>query len=138
MTPSYTERKPNAETQSANDVVVISPDGRNDSAIIHSDAIVRRPRLAANESTQYEVTSGRDMWLQVITSELRIGDEQLYAGDGASTETAGPVTIAASSEVDALLFDLSKAHSASGLQGISTSGLQCRNANISIHNHDTR
>ncbi|MFT4511617.1 MAG: redox-sensitive bicupin YhaK (pirin superfamily) [Planctomycetota bacterium] len=106
LTPSYTEWKPNAETKSANDVVVISPDGRNDSAVIHSDAIVRRLRLAAGKSIEHEVTSGRAMWLQVIAGELRVGDAQLQAGDGANTETAGPIVIEAGSEVEALLFDL--------------------------------
>ena len=106
LTPSYTEWQPNAETQSAKDVVVISPDGRNDSAVIHSDAIVRRLRLAAGDTIDHDVADGRAMWLQVITGDLEIGDETLQAGDGASTETAGAIAIKASTAVEALLFDL--------------------------------
>ncbi|MFT4844005.1 MAG: redox-sensitive bicupin YhaK (pirin superfamily) [Planctomycetota bacterium] len=106
LTPSYTEWQPNAATKSANDVVVISPDGRDDSAIIHSDAIVRRLRLAAGDSAAHEVANGRAMWLQVITGELRIGDEQLHPGDGASTEDSGMLAITANSAAEALLFDL--------------------------------
>tara|TARA_R110002072_G_scaffold109160_1_gene236250 strand:- start:10207 stop:10908 length:702 start_codon:yes stop_codon:yes gene_type:complete len=106
LTPSYTEWKPNAQTESASDVVVISPDGRDGSAVIHSDAIVRRLRLADGESVAHDVADGRAMWLQVISGDARIGDEQLGPGDGASTETAGKQTIRANGALEALLFDL--------------------------------
>ncbi len=106
LKPSYTEWKPTPATANAQDVVVISPDGRDGSAVIHQDAIVHRLRLRAGESAAHTVQPGRGMWLQLITGELRAGGDTLRAGDGASTEDAGPLTLTANQPVEALLFDL--------------------------------
>ena len=106
LTPSYTEWRPDETTRASSDVVVISPDGRDNSAIIHSDAIVRRLRLAAGEAVTQEVSRGRGLWLQVIHGDVQIGDVQLSAGDGASSEVAGSYRITADTTTEALLFDL--------------------------------
>jgi redox-sensitive bicupin YhaK (pirin superfamily) len=106
LQPSYTEWKPTPATANAQDVVVISPDGRDGSAVIHQDAIVHRLRLRAGESVAHTVQQGRGMWLQLITGELRAGGDTLRAGDGASTEDAGTLTLTANQPVEALLFDL--------------------------------
>jgi redox-sensitive bicupin YhaK (pirin superfamily) len=106
LKPSYTEWKPTPATANAQDVVVISPDGRDGSAVIHQDAIVHRLRLRAGESVAHTVQQGRGMWLQLITGEVRAGGDTLRAGDGASTEDAGPLTLTANQPVEALLFDL--------------------------------
>jgi len=106
LQPSYTEWKPTSAMANAQDVVVISPDGRDGSAVIHQDAIVHRLRLRAGESVAHTVQQGRGMWLQLITGELRAGGDTLRAGDGASTEDAGTLTLTANQPVEALLFDL--------------------------------
>ena len=106
LQPSYTEWKPTPATANAQDVVVISPDGRDGSAVIHQDAIVHRLRLAAGDSVAHTVQQGRGLWLQLITGELRAGGETLRAGDGVSTEDAGTLTLTANQPVEALLFDL--------------------------------
>ena len=106
LKPSYTEWKPSAASEGHNDVVVISPDGRDGSAVIHQDAIVRRLRLAANDALVHEVRPGRGTWIQLITGELQVGDATLQAGDGASTEDAGMLQVTAKTPVEALLFHL--------------------------------
>jgi len=106
LTPSYTEWQPSADSVDKNDVVVISPDGRDNSAVIHQDAIVRRLRLGAGEYITHEVRDGRAMWLQVIRGGVKVGDDVLAAGDGASTEDAGEYRVSADSPTEALLFDL--------------------------------
>jgi redox-sensitive bicupin YhaK (pirin superfamily) len=106
LQPSYTEWKPSAAQADAQDVVVISPDGRSGSAVIHQDAIVRRLRLPAGASTEHTVAAGRAMWVQLISGSLRVGDQVLAPGDGAHTEDSGSVTITAAASAEALLFDL--------------------------------
>jgi redox-sensitive bicupin YhaK (pirin superfamily) len=106
LKPSYTEWKPTPVQANAADVVVISPDGRDGSAVIQQDAIVRRLKLRAGESTAHTVAPGRAMWLQVATGALRVGDVALTQGDGVHTEDAGALTIAATADGQALLFDL--------------------------------
>ncbi len=106
LQPSYTEWKPTAAQRAAPDVVVISPDGRDGSAVIHQDAIVRRLRLPDGATTTHTIAPGRGLWLQLITGTLRAGSAELRAGDGASSETAGTVTVTAKEPAEALLFDL--------------------------------
>lgn len=106
LTPSYTEWQPSADSGNENDVVVISPDGRDNSAVIHQDAIVRRLRLDTGERITHEVANGRAMWLQVIRGDAKVGDAVLAAGDGANTEDPGTYEVIADSPTEALLFDL--------------------------------
>ena len=109
LPPSYTEWKPGADDATKHDVVVISPDGRDGSAVIHQDAIVRRLRLPEGASTEHTVTAGRGMWLQLISGSLQVGDNVLSPGDGVSTEDAGALAITAKAPAEALLFDLGPA-----------------------------
>jgi redox-sensitive bicupin YhaK (pirin superfamily) len=106
LRPGYTEWKPNAAQAAQTDVVVISPDGRDGSATIHQDAIVRRLRLPAGGVVKHAVAAGRGMWLQLISGEIDVGGERLQPGDGVSTEDTGELTLTAKEPVEALLFDL--------------------------------
>ncbi|MDX2111195.1 MAG: pirin family protein [Verrucomicrobiota bacterium] len=106
LVPSYTEWHPKAGTGDSAKVLVISPDGRDDSATIHQDAEVWRIRLEAGASTTHNLKAGRGLWLQVISGKLSLNNTPLEAGDGASTETAGDVVLVAGERVEALLFDL--------------------------------
>ena len=106
LTPSYTEWKPPPDAENDKDVVVISPDGRDGSAVIHQDAIVHRLRLAANDAVTHGVAPGRGAWIQLISGKLTIGDTELSPGDGVSTDDSGTLTITAADPVEALLFDL--------------------------------
>jgi quercetin 2,3-dioxygenase len=106
LTPSYTEWKPPPGAEGDKDVIVISPDGRNGSAVIHQDAIVHRLLLAADDEVSHEVSAGRGAWIQLVKGKLTIGDAEMLPGDGASTEDVGRITMHASEPVEALLLDL--------------------------------
>jgi hypothetical protein len=49
---------------------------------------------------------GRGAWLQVAEGVLYFNGVALRTGDGASTEAAGTLTLAATQQTEALLFDL--------------------------------
>lgn len=107
LTPSYTEWNPRPEQETSAKVLVISPNGREDSATIHQDAFVYRLRLAPGETVTHDLAPGRGLWLQLITGSLRIHNTQLQPGDALSTESAGEHSLSAENEfVEALLFDL--------------------------------
>jgi redox-sensitive bicupin YhaK (pirin superfamily) len=105
LTPSYTEWHPTATSEGLSKVLVISPDGRENSATIHQDADIYRVRLKAGEVLTHEAAPGRGIWLQVISGELEAGGEVLAAGDAASSEEGGAFEIRATRDVEALLFD---------------------------------
>jgi hypothetical protein len=106
LKPSYTEWHPKPEHDSAEKVLVISSDGREDSATIHQDADIYRVRLAAGKSTTHEVIAGRGAWLQLIKGTVTVNGATLNPGDAASTDDTGTLTLTASEDAEALLFDL--------------------------------
>ncbi len=106
LTPSYTEWRPTPQQEQQTSVLLISPDGRNGSATIQQDAMVYRVRLQAGESIRQELAPGRAAWIQVMRGSLAVDGQRLIAGDGARSESPGPVDLIAESAVEALWFDL--------------------------------
>ena len=106
LTPGYTEWHPTPGHDASPKVLVISPDGRDDSAVIHQDADIYRLRLAPGQTVSHELRSGRGAWLQVAEGEVAFNGVALTTGDGASTEDAGILTFTAAKQTEALLFDL--------------------------------
>lgn len=106
LVPSYTEWHPSAGDESRPKVLVISPDGRDGSAVIRQEAEVYRLKLVGGEALAHEVRPGRGIWLQLIRGVAVVNGHALAAGDAASTEDAGRLEITADEEVEALLFDL--------------------------------
>ena len=106
LPPSYTEWKGKAGAAKEKDVIVISPDGRDGSAVIHQDAMVHRLRLGAGDEVTHVVRAGRAVWLQMIAGKVRTDTHELLAGDGVSSEQAGSLVLTATTATEALLFDL--------------------------------
>ena len=106
LQPSYTEWHPSADSESESKVLVISPDGREDSATIHQDANVYRVRLKPGESVSHDLANDRGLWLQLIKGKLTADDATLLPGDAASSETPGTIVFTATEDAEALLFDL--------------------------------
>ncbi len=106
LKPGYTEWHPKAANDGETKVLVISTDGREDSAVIHQDADIYRVRLGKGESATHEVRAGRGAWVQMIKGDASIDGTPLTAGDAASTDDTGTLTISADGGAEALLFDL--------------------------------
>ncbi len=106
LEPGYSEWHPLPEHQDRAKVLVISPDGRDQSACIQQDAYVYRLRLRTGKEVEHALESGRGLWLQLITGAMILDGVALSAGDGASVEDAGVHNIAATADSEALLFDL--------------------------------
>ncbi len=106
LKPSYTEWHPKPEHDSTAKVLVISPDGREDSATIHQDADVYRVRLGSGESITHDLRAGRGAWFQLVSGTATVNGTPLQPGDAVSTEDSGTLTFTASADAEALLFDL--------------------------------
>ncbi len=106
LAPSYTEWRPKPEQANAPKVLVISPDGREDSATIHQDAEIYRLRLQPGQTVTHELQAGRGAWLQLAVGAVALNGAALATGDGASIEEPGRLTLTATQPTEALLFDL--------------------------------
>lgn len=108
LAPGYTEWQPAPRQAGEPKVLVISPDGRDGSAVIRQDAAVYRLRLAPGQTVQHDLSEGRGAWLHVAEGGLTLDGVSLKAGDAASTEAAGRLLITGVTPVEALLFDLGR------------------------------
>jgi len=106
LTPSYTEWHPTPVQADAPKVLVISPDGRDGSATIHQDADIYRIRLKPGQTVTHHLNPGRGAWLHVADGALTLNGVALATGDGASTEEPVTLTLTATKETEAILFDL--------------------------------
>jgi redox-sensitive bicupin YhaK (pirin superfamily) len=106
VVPSYTEWHPHVNRDGEAKVLIISADGREDSAVIHQDADIYRIRLPAGSSVSHTVAPGRAVWVQMMRGSAALNGVALASGDGASTATPGDITITAMDHAEALLFDL--------------------------------
>src|SRR6187397_260053 len=95
LAPSYTEWRPKASQADAAKVLVISPDGREDSATIHQEAEIYRIRIQPGQTVTHQLKSGRGAWLQIAEGALTLNGVALATGDGASMEEAGTLTLVA-------------------------------------------
>ncbi|MEM7600905.1 MAG: pirin family protein [Verrucomicrobiota bacterium] len=107
LAPSYTEWHPSEENELQSKTLIISPDGRANSAQIHQDASIYRVRLAPGEQASHDLGEGRGLWLQVIDGPVTLDGMDLLSGDAASIESPGTYHFAAGdASVEAILFDL--------------------------------
>lgn len=107
LAPRYSEWKPTAEMQSAAKVLIISEDGREQSAKVYQDVSVYRLKLSAKQKIEHDLKKGRGLWLQMISSVVNIADDSVKAGDAWCTEQHDTWKFeAADQPVEALLFDL--------------------------------
>jgi hypothetical protein len=105
LDPRYTEWKP-APGPAAAKTLVISPDGRDNSAVIFQDAEIFLLRPRAGEALTHEVKPGRGIWFHAATGKFTVNGLPLREGDAVSTEEAGELEITGEPGSEALLFDL--------------------------------
>lgn len=106
LTPSYTEWEPNQQQNDLKKALIISENGREQSATIHQDVSIYKIQLNANETISHTLEPDRGIWIQLIKGSLTIGEHTIHAGDAISTEDPGNIEIAALKSSEAILFDL--------------------------------
>ena len=106
LTPRYTDWTPSKEQAESSKSLIISQDGREQSATIHQDASIYKIKLRTGESVTHELMQGRGAWLQLIRGQLNLNEQTLHAGDAGFTEQSGHLNLSATEDSEALLFDL--------------------------------
>lgn len=86
--------------------LLVSPDGRDGSIAINSDAKVYGTLLGDGEAVVLDLAPGRMGYVQVARGSVRIGEERLHEGDGATVSGQDQIEITGDGEAEILLFDL--------------------------------
>jgi len=86
--------------------VVASPDGRDGSITIHSDAVLHAGLFDAGERAELALAPGRHAWVHVARGTVRVNGRELHDGDGAALSDEHAVAIEGVAGGEVLVFDL--------------------------------
>lgn len=107
MEPSYEEiRIPDADKRGRLRLIG-SRDGRDGSVTIHQNVDLYAGLFDGDETAQFNVESGRSVWLQVALGSLSVSGQMLKAGDSLSLTGQSVVELTRGKNAEVLLFDLS-------------------------------
>ena len=84
--------------------------GSNEKGVIslHQDASIFMAELSAGKGTEYAVAPERNVWVQVATGKLTMGDMQLEEGDGVAITSEQALEFSGQAQSQLLLFDMGK------------------------------
>ena len=106
IAPSYEQKTFDAHEKAGKLRLVASPDGRDGSVTIHSDALLYAGVLSEGERTEFQLAKGRHSWIHMARGKARINGELLGAGDAVALSDETTVHIEGIDTAEVLLFDL--------------------------------
>lgn len=86
--------------------LIVSPDGRKGSLLIHQDAFMYQLVLHAGQPTTHSLELGRTLYVHVVSGSLSVNGERLGEGDAATLKRVDVVEFAGNENTEALVFDL--------------------------------
>ncbi len=106
LTPSYEQQSIDLDKVKNNLHLLISPDQKDGSLLIHQDMNLYVSQLSAQQEIYYPIKPQRNIWLQVTSGHLTVNDFPLETGDGAAITQETDLLIKADQPTEILLFDL--------------------------------
>jgi quercetin 2,3-dioxygenase len=106
IAPGYEQRTFPAAARTGRLRLVASPDGRDDSLTIHTDASVYAGVLGAGETAELPLAPGRHAWIHVARGAARVNGHDLRAGDGLALGEEPRVQLEGLDRGEVLVFDL--------------------------------
>jgi redox-sensitive bicupin YhaK (pirin superfamily) len=107
LAPRYSEWKPAPGSETQAKVLLISPDGHENSATITQNAFVYRIRLGAGERIGHAIAEDCYVWIQLISGSYVSGNgAKVNAGDGLAVEGESEILLECIEPMEALLFEL--------------------------------
>ncbi|MEM5423132.1 pirin family protein [Paraburkholderia ferrariae] len=104
--PGYEEKRFDDADKRGRLRLVASPDGRDGSVTVQSDAAIYAALVDGEERVEYSVPAGRRVYLHVARGALDVNGQRLEAGDAAMIEAEAAVALANGAAAEVLLFDL--------------------------------
>jgi quercetin 2,3-dioxygenase len=104
--PGYEEKRFDAADKRGRLRVVASPDGRDGSVTIHSDASIYAALIDGVEEAALPLRAGRQAYVHVARGALTVNGEALGAGDAAMITDADQVTLEKGAAAEVLVFEL--------------------------------
>jgi len=104
--PGYEEKRFDDADKRGRLRIVASPDGRDGSVTIHSDASIYAALIDGPEQAALPLQAGRRAYVHVARGALTVNGEALAAGDAAMIVDTATVTLGQGRDAEVLVFDL--------------------------------
>jgi hypothetical protein len=107
IAPRYEQKTFSEQDKRGRLRLVGSPDGRDGSIVIYQNVMLFAALLDEGQTVEHALAPKRKAWVQVVRGSIRIGADELTAGDGAAIDGEPAVRLAATRDsTEILLFDL--------------------------------
>jgi redox-sensitive bicupin YhaK (pirin superfamily) len=106
LEPSYEEKRFPAEEKRGRLRLIVSPDRRDGSLLIHQDAKIYAGLFAGAERADLNVERGRRIYVHVARGSLKVNGAALEAGDALRMPDGGQLTLSGGRDAEVLVFDL--------------------------------
>ena len=106
LAPGYEQKTFSDAEKQGRLCLVASPQPREGSLTIHSDAHLYAGRFAAGERAEHTLAPGRHAWVQVVRGSVRVNGTEAQTGDGVALSQEECVQIEGVKDAEILLFDL--------------------------------
>ena len=106
LSPGYEERHFETSANERPLSLVANPTGQDGALKIHQDVRLYALKARPAQTIEHSLPRDRYGWLQVARGEVELNGHRLHAGDGAAIVEETALRITATSDCEALLFDL--------------------------------
>jgi hypothetical protein len=106
IAPSYEQKTFTTEDKRGRLRLVASPDGKDGSVTVHTDASIFAGVFEAGESASLEIDAGRHVWVHVARGGVRVNGHDLSEGDGLAISDEAEVHVEGTGGGEVLVFDL--------------------------------
>jgi len=109
IAPSYEQKTFTPEQKLGQLRVVASPDGRDDSVVLHTDATLYAGLFGSGQAARLDLAPGRHAWVHVARGSARVNGQDLAAGDAVALSDEPAVVVEGRPDAEAgevLVFDL--------------------------------
>lgn len=103
---AYHQLKFTPEELQGNFRLYVSPDGRDGSMPINTDASIYAGLFTKKDNIRHKVEKGRGVWLQMVNGKLRVADVLLTQGDGIGITNIDSIALRFEADSEVLLFDM--------------------------------
>jgi redox-sensitive bicupin YhaK (pirin superfamily) len=104
--PSYEQKTFGPDEKRGRLRVVASPDARDGSVRLHTDAVIHAGLFGQGELGELVLAKGRHAWVQVASGHVKVNGKELKAGDGAAISSEPLVKVEGIDDGEVLVFDL--------------------------------
>lgn len=106
IAPEYQEKRFDAAEKRGRLLLIASPDGQDDSVLLHQDVKLYAGLFDEDEQTTLQISDGHNVYLHVARGELSVNGVVLKEGDALKAVGEKEIHLSQGSHAEVLLFDL--------------------------------